>query len=125
MNIRYTASDSVAVDEFIELANAVWPKDYDRQKVLAALAVTDCITARDDGRLVGCLRILSDGYLFSTIPEAFVHPDYQRQGIGSELFERAKQHCPTSFFFGAQAGLNAFYERLGFEKSLQSFHYKK
>lgn len=41
---------------------------------------TICLTARDNGTLVGCLRILTDGYFFGTITELLVLPEYQRPG---------------------------------------------
>ncbi|WP_334259594.1 GNAT family N-acetyltransferase [Intestinimonas butyriciproducens] len=41
--------------------------------------------------LVGCLRILSDGYYFGTITELLVLPEYRRQGIGSKLLHPAQR----------------------------------
>ncbi len=102
MKIDYISDDDIKVSEFLHLANTIWPDDYDREKVVGALTKTFNISARVNGELIGCLRILSDGYFFSTIPEAFVLPKYQRLGIGSRLFEMAKEISPTSLFFAAQ-----------------------
>ena len=74
-----------------------------------------------DKKLVGCLRILSDGYYFGTITELLVLPQYQKQGIGRELMQRAVDISPTTLFFGAQPEAEGFYEKLKIEKSLQSF----
>jgi len=123
--MEYQIDSNIGVDEFLELANSNWPGKYDREKVKAALASTINLSAREKGRLIGCLRILTDGYFFSTIPEAFVLPERQGEGIGTYLFELAKEKAPTSLFFGAQPEKVQFYEKLGFEKSLQSFHHKK
>lgn len=62
---------------------------------------------------------------FSSITEAFVLPKRQNEGVGSKLFELAKDLSPTSLFFGSQPDKVDFFERLGFEPSLSSFQYKK
>ena len=71
------------------------------ERVDKALSKTLNITAYDDDLLVGCLRILTDGYFFGTITELLVLPDYQKQGIGSELLKLAKENTPTMLYFGA------------------------
>lgn len=74
---------------------------------------------------VGCLRILTDGYFFGTITELLVLPEYQKHGIGSRLLQLAKEASPTMLYFGAQPGVEPFYEKNGCEKSLQSFIIEK
>jgi len=75
--------------------------------------------------LAGCLRILSDGCYFGTITELLVLPEYQRQGIGSKLLQLAREHTPTMLYFGAQPGVEAFYEKNGCQKGLPSYTIKK
>ena len=106
---------------FLELVNKVWPGNYDSERTEAALAKTINISAYDGNRLVGCLRIFSDGYYFGTITELLVLPEYQRQGIGSELLELAKKNTPTTLYFGARPEVERFYEKNGCEKGMQSF----
>ena len=48
-------------------------------------------------------------------------PEYQKQGIGSRLLQLAKENTPTMLYFGAQPGLEAFYEKNGCRKSLQAY----
>lgn len=108
-------------EEFLRFVNRVWPGDYDPARTEEALRRTICLTARDNGMLVGCLRILTDGYFFGTITELLVFPEYHRQGIGSALLALAKQHTPTLLYFGAQPEAERFYERNGCRKSLQSY----
>ncbi|MCI6464316.1 MAG: GNAT family N-acetyltransferase [Lactobacillus johnsonii] len=110
---------------FIPFVNQVWPGDYDMEKTQAALSKTINITVYDDNKLIGCLRILSDGYYFGTITELLVLPEYQKQGIGSKLLQLAKDSTPTMLYFGAQPGLEAFYEKNGCAKSLQSYIIEK
>ena len=90
-------------------------------KTQAALSKTINITVYDDNVLVGCLRVLSDGYYFGTITELLVLPEYQKQGIGSKLLQLAKDNTPTMLYFGAQPGVEEFYEKNGCQKGLQSY----
>ena len=106
---------------FIPFVNRVWPGNYDAERTQDALARTVNITARDGKTLVGCLRILTDGYFFGTITEMLVLPEYQRQGVGSRLLQLAKEHTPTMLYFGAQPGVEGFYEKNGCGKGLQSY----
>ena len=106
---------------FIGFVNKVWPGNYDPERTSAALSKTINITARDGGMLVGCLRILTDGYYFGTITELLVLPEYQRQGIGSRLLQLARNHTPTTLYFGAQPAAENFYEKNGCSKGMQSY----
>ena len=106
---------------FLPFVNQVWPGDYDIEETQNVLSKTTNITAYDGNRLVGCLRILSDGYFFGTITELLVLPDYQKKGIGSRLLQLAKENTPTMLYFGAQPGMEAFYEKNGCQRSLQSY----
>ena len=110
---------------FLPFVNQVWPGDYDIEETQNALSKTTNITAYDGNRLVGCLRILSDGYFFGTITELLVLPDYQKKGIGSRLLQLAKENTPTMLYFGAQPGMEAFYEKNGCQKGLQSYVIEK
>ena len=106
---------------FLPFVNQVWPGDYDIEETQNALSKTTNITAYDGNRLVGCLRILTDGCFFGTITELLVLPDYQKKGIGSRLLQLAKENTPTMLYFGAQPGMEAFYEKNGCQRSLQSY----
>ena len=124
MDIRAPDGHLSATD-FINLARKVWPRDYDIELAAEALQRTTNVTAWDGDRLVGCVRILTDGYLFGTIPEIFVDPEYQRHGIGRRLMERAWDLSPTSLYFGAQPGNEPFFEKLGYERGMASFARRK
>lgn len=113
------------MDEFLMLAQRVWPGEYDADMVQRALEKTINVTARENGVLVGCVRILTDGYFFGTIPEILVDPDHRREGVGTRLMELACEASPTSLYFGAQPGNEEFFEKAGFDKGVQSFWKKK
>ena len=110
---------------FIDFANQVWPGKYDEGRTADAISKTLNITAYDGEKLVGCLRILTDGYFFGTITEMLVLPDYQRQGIGSRLLQLARENTPTMLYFGAQPDAEKFYEKNGCPKGFQSYTIEK
>ena len=110
---------------FVSFVNKVWKGNYNIERTEQALSKTINITAYDGDILVGCLRILTDGYFFGTITELLVLPEYQKHGIGSKLLQLAKKHTPTMLNFGSQPGIEAFYEKNGCMKSLQSYIIEK
>ena len=52
----------------------------DIEKTQCALSQTINITAYENEALIGCLRILTDGYYFGTITELLVLPEYTKTG---------------------------------------------
>lgn len=124
--MEYRVDDqTLCAPVFLSLAQQIWPGNYDAVQTQTALSRTLNITAYDGQELVGCLRILSDGYYFGTITELLVLPAYQKQGIGSRLLQLAKASTPTMLYFGAQPGLESFYERNGCQQGLQSYTIEK
>ena len=120
--MEYHVDDrALEAEEFLGFASRVWPGDYDVEKTRAALTRTLNITAREGGLLAGCLRILTDGYFFGTITELLVLPEYQGRGVGSALLRLAREHAPTLLYFGAQPGVEGFYEKNGCKRSLQAY----
>lgn len=110
---------------FISFVNKIWQGNYDVDKTQTALSKTLNITAYDNKELIGCLRILSDNYFFGTITELLILPSYQKQGMGSKLLQLAKENTPTMLYFGAQPGVEEFYEKNGCSRSLQSYTIEK
>ena len=124
--IEYKVDDKeMNASFFVSFVNQIWQGDYNIERTQVALSKTINITAYDGNVLVGCLRILSDGYYFGTITELLVLQEYQQQGIGSKLLQLAKDNTPTMLYFGAQPGIEAFYEKNGCQKSLQSYVIEK
>ena len=124
--ITYQVDDqALQASLFLPFVNCIWPGDHDPAKTQAALSKTWNITAYDEQKLVGCLRILTDGYFFGTITELLVLPAYQKQGIGSQLLRLAQKHTPTLLYFGAQPGAEAFYEKNGCQRGLPSYTIEK
>ena len=124
--MEYVVDDrKLTASVFLDFVNQVWQGDYDMERTRQALSRTLNITAYDDGKLIGCLRILTDGYFFGTITELLVLPEYQKKGIGSRHLVLARENTPSMLFFGAQPGVEGFYEKNGCQKSLQSYIIEK
>jgi GNAT superfamily N-acetyltransferase len=111
--------------EFMQLAARVWPGTFELLLTERALAATQNFSAWHEGRLVGCARLLSDGYLFSTVPEILVDPEYRRAGVGSALMELLWEASPTFLGFGVQPGNEEFFETLGYETGMAFYHRRK
>jgi GNAT superfamily N-acetyltransferase len=124
--VEYRGQDNPpsAVD-FMQLAARVWPGAFEVSLIERALATTRNFSAWHEGRLIGCARLLSDGYLFSTVPEVLVDPDYRRAGVGSKLMQLLWKASPTSLGFGVQPGNEEFFETLGYETGMAFYHRRK
>lgn len=123
--MEYKVNDQLSASTFLTLVNRVWPGEYDVDRTRTALEKTLNISAYDNDLLIGCLRILSDGYYFGTVTELLVLPEYRRRGIGSRLLRLARDNTPTMLYFGAQPGLEAFYEKNGCQRGMQAFTIRK
>ncbi len=124
--MEYRVDDQdLTASVFLAFVNRIWPGKYDAERTQGALSRTLNITAYEGKTLIGCLRILSDGYYFGTITELLVLPEYRRKGVGSRLLQLAKENAPTMLYFGAQPGLKAFYEKNGCKKGMQSYTIEK
>lgn len=74
------------------------------------------VWALEGERVVGYINAISDGVLTAFIPWLEVHPDYQGQGIGTELVNRlvAQLEGMYSIDLACDEDLIGYYERLGF-----------
>lgn len=74
------------------------------------------ISAWDDDRLVGAVRVLSDKAIRSGIYDLVVDPEYQNRGIGKELVRRCIAHFPDSeWLVQTEKHIAGFYEKMGFK----------
>jgi ribosomal protein S18 acetylase RimI-like enzyme len=74
----------------------------------------------DSDKLIGFGRVISDGVHHAFIVDLMIHPDYQNQGLGSQLLNRLVSKCQESKIKDIQLfsakDKSGFYEKLGFEK---------
>lgn len=70
----------------------------------------------DKDSLIGCGRILSDGYRQAAIYDIVVDSKYQGLKLGKELVTRLVAAAPTcNFILYASPGKEGFYESIGFK----------
>jgi len=80
------------------------------------------ITAYDGAQLVGFVNVATDGGVHGFLLDTTVHPNFQHQGIGTELVRRAAEAARAR---GAQwlhvdyePHLDGFYRACGFQPTL-------
>ena len=77
------------------------------------------MAARHAGRLVGLGSAISDDELYAYVTHLLVHPDYRRQGIGSELMRRllsGTEEFENVVTTALTAEARSFYEAIGFSE---------
>jgi predicted N-acetyltransferase YhbS len=104
---------AVSVDDLIELARHSDVDIPDRSRLQESLSRTINIGAYDGDRLVGALRMLTDGYEWTVVTDFLVAPSHRRRGIGSALWRRAADRA-TGRLAMAQIppGTEGFFRRL-------------
>lgn len=91
------------------------------EKAISSSTQVYCIKD-ENSKVIALARVLSDNYIFSTIPEVMVIPSLQKSGLGTALVnEIIKDFGHTIIFFGAQKGNEEFFEKFGFQKGPQSY----
>lgn len=79
------------------------------------------VCVRHDGELVGMGRVIGDGGCNFEIVDVAVHPNHQRQGLGTRIMESLvaylRENAPSSAYICliADEGAPALYRRFGFE----------
>jgi GNAT superfamily N-acetyltransferase len=88
--VQIEEGGEVFAAEYRGLRDAIGWRSVDApdEELQAALRLTFNLTARKDGLLVGLVRLLDDGLLYTSVWDMIVHPRYQHLGMGRELFER-------------------------------------
>ena len=74
------------------------------------------ISAWDNEKLVGVVRVLSDKMIRSIIYDLVIFPEYQQKGIGRELVRRCIGHFPDSEWLVQTTNeIYPYYEKIGFK----------
>lgn len=109
-------------DETIEETVGEWYADAELERALAQPG-TAFLVAEIDGEIAGFTHGVVQGDEGDVLRMA-VHPDHQRQGIGTALHERLRaaledfnMNRMRAIDLASNDGGRAFYERLGFEQT--------
>lgn len=74
------------------------------------------ISAWENERLIGVVRVLSDKIIRSVIYDLVVDPEFQNKGIGKELIKRCIEHFPkTEWLVQTEKHISDYYEKIGFK----------
>lgn len=120
MNIQYTEEKNFTVEQIEELFLSVkWVSGrYPDRLYRALLNSSTVITAWDNKRLVGLVRVLDDGGMVAYMHYVLVHPDYHKNGIAGTMIKRIKEKYKDYLYLEVmpeESKNAAFYERFGFQ----------
>ena len=120
--IRYVENPALSLEEVLPLYEAVGWTNYTTNPTMLQNALEHSlflISARDEeGKLIGFLRAVGDGYSIVYIQDIIVLPEYQRKGIGTQLLRQTLEHFKEVYQMilttDSELKTIAFYESNGF-----------
>ncbi len=127
MNVEYRTRKDLPCDQLYQLFLAVnWTTEDTTPEMLenfniAFMNSTFVFSAWIEGKLVGCVRVLSDLHFRSIIYDLAVLPAYQKMGIGKELVRRCRSACESSEWLVQTDQAKGFYEKIGFKENKDYF----
>jgi GNAT superfamily N-acetyltransferase len=121
MSIIYKTDVPVIVQYYYLFETTGWNAEYCLTKDELKVSLSNTyysVSAYEEDKLVGFGRIVSDGLIHAMIYEMIVDPDYQGEGIGSNILNRLVEKCLKDNIRDIQLfcskGKKVFYERHGF-----------
>lgn len=120
--IGYKKNDTISFEEIFPLYEAVGWTNYTSNPTMLKNALEHSlflISARDEeGNLIGFLRAVGDGFSIVYIQDIIVLPEYQRQGIGTQLIRQTLEYFKEVYQMilttDSELKTLAFYESNGF-----------
>ena len=82
--------DHAAVTEF--LAASYWSQDIPASIVSKSIEGSLCFALRDETRLIGFARVISDRATIAVLNDVFVLPEFRGRGLGKWLVECVMSH---------------------------------
>lgn len=127
-NLTYAVNEAVSVEEFIEVLRASTlgerrPVD-DRACLEEMLKHANLVvTARDEGRLIGIARSLTDFAYVAYMSDLAVDRAYQHRGVGRDLIRltRDQMGSQSKIVLLAAPAAEGYYPRLGFTQRPQAW----
>jgi len=129
--IEYKINHQLTDKQLRPLYESVEWLAYTDKFVDLSLLIKDCslvISAFDQDKLVGLIRVISDNVSIAYIQDILVYPDYQKQGIGHTLLKQVLDHTKhirqtLLITDGSDNKANQFYKNNGFV-SLEDYKLK-
>lgn len=128
--VIYNIENNIMVDEFkkILITSTLGKRRpiQDKEKLQKMLDFANIIiTAREDDKLVGISRSLTDFGFCTYLSDLAVDKKYQKQGIGKELIKQTKLVAPdaTLILLAAPEAYN-YYEKIGMTQHEYAFYIK-
>ena len=120
-HIRYSTAREIPLEAILELYRANgWSSAEKPTELQNGLAHShSLVTAWTGHRLIGLANAISDGHLVVYYPHLLVHPEYQRQGIGTELMARLMKRYDGfhQHMIVADGRTIEFYRKCGFQQA--------
>jgi ribosomal protein S18 acetylase RimI-like enzyme len=119
MSITYTEKIGLLTSKQLQGFFVGWPQPPDPEAHLEILRGSFATwIALDQDRCVGFINALSDSVFYPYIPLLEVLPEYQRQGIGTELVRRMLSTLERMYAIDivCDESVAPFYEVIGFDR---------
>lgn len=126
--ISYQLENDLKAEEFVKVLQRSTLGERrpvnDPERIAAMLAHGNLIlTARDNDRIVGVARSLTDFSFCTYLSDLAVDPDYQHRGIGKELIRRTQLEAPEAklILLAAPAAVH-YYPHIGMKRHEHCFY---
>lgn len=129
--ITYQQELTLGAEEFIDVLNRSTLSERrpvaDLERIKNMLQHANLIiTARDNGKLVGVSRALSDFAFCTYLSDLAVDEAYQKQGIGVELIRQTKLKSPLGkLILLAAPKVQQYYPRIGMKNFEHCYYIEK
>ncbi|KKI93429.1 GCN5 family acetyltransferase [Bacillus sp. SA1-12] len=121
LKVQYKVNDTVHAEELSELfkASGIIRPVHDLPRLQKMIEQADIIiTARDEGRLVGVARAITDFSYCCYLSDLAVDRSIQKSGIGKELVHLLREELgeQVSLILLASQEAMEYYPKIGFDK---------
>lgn len=124
MEVSYIESTPKVEEYMLLIESTGWQGILNKGKTTLAYSLENswyclCVYSKQN-EIIGFGRVISDGVLHALICDVIILPEYQRQGLGSEMLNKLIEKCSNHNILMIQLfsakDKYEFYEKHGFEK---------